>query len=256
MDIIVSLPQQERPALLVIVDEPTHHIRVLWGIEKLPYSYANRTALDGHIVAFSRDVVAGNTPPTISIKEEWWEKEGCPVPTETNTNAEVSKLHPRDTRIPEAAPGVATISITQACITPLALAHPLLSAPYLSPADAYTLLAARVHAWKWDAPIKPLMTWLRASLYATCLGVTSTPPLDLANHITVSLQKLQIDMVPHTPSGKSAPPPTYIIQSLPADKAAPTKKLTQRKGGTYKPLPCTDSPTYKDLKTSPTSGKP
>ena len=69
IDILTSLPQHKRPALLVIVEEPTRHIRVLWGIEKLPYSYANKTALDGRTVSFSRDVVAGNTPPTISVNE-------------------------------------------------------------------------------------------------------------------------------------------------------------------------------------------
>ena len=68
MNILASLPRQEGPALLVIVEEPTCHIRVFWGIEKLPFSYANRTALYGHIVAFSRDILAGNTPPTIAIE--------------------------------------------------------------------------------------------------------------------------------------------------------------------------------------------
>ena len=66
------------PALLVIVEELTRHIRVLWGIEKLTFSYANRTALDGHIIAFSRDIVAGNTPPTIAIDDEWWNLEDHP----------------------------------------------------------------------------------------------------------------------------------------------------------------------------------
>ena len=71
MKILASLSQQERPVLLIIVEEPTRHVRFLWGIERLPFSYANRTALDGHIVAFSCNIVTGNTPPTIAIDEEW-----------------------------------------------------------------------------------------------------------------------------------------------------------------------------------------
>ena len=102
--------------------------------------------------------------------------------------------------------------------------HPLLTAPYLSSVSAYTLLSTRVHAWKWDAPLEPLMKWLRASLYTTCPGVTSLPLLDLANHITVSRQKPQIPMVLRIPAGPVAPPPTYIIQNQPADQAAPAKK--------------------------------
>ena len=74
---------------------------------------------------------------------------------------------------------------------PLVLAHTLLTAPYLSPAAAYTLLLERVIAWNWDAPLAPLMTWLRASLYQAYMGVKSLPPLELADHITVSRQTLQ-----------------------------------------------------------------
>ena len=95
----------------IIVEEPTRHIRVLWRIEKLPYSYANKTALDGCIVAFSRDIVAGNTPPTITVNEEWWETEELQVPTETVANSEVAKLQPRDTSIPKASNGAATINL-------------------------------------------------------------------------------------------------------------------------------------------------
>ena len=69
MDILASLPHPERAALPIIIEEPTRHIRVIRGIENPPYSYANKTALDGRAVAFSRDIVAGNTPPTIAVDE-------------------------------------------------------------------------------------------------------------------------------------------------------------------------------------------
>ena len=80
MNILAYLPQQERPDLLIIVKEPTHKSPL--GLEKLPFSYANRTALDGRIVTFSRDISAGETPPTIAIDDEWWNNEDRPVPTE------------------------------------------------------------------------------------------------------------------------------------------------------------------------------
>ena len=134
MNILASLKQQERPALLIIVKEATRHIRVLWGIDKLPFSYENRTSLDGRIVAFSCDIIAGNTPPTIAIDEEWWNHEDRPVPTEQEAESEVSKLRTGDTNISEATTGAKTTRLTQAYVTPFALAHPLLTAPYLSPA--------------------------------------------------------------------------------------------------------------------------
>ena len=114
MNILASLPQHERPALLVVPEEPTPHIRVLCGIEKLSFSYANRTALDVRIVDIYRGIVAGNAPPTIYIDEEWWDQEDRPVPKETKANVQVSKPQPRNTRIPEVALGAETIRLMRA----------------------------------------------------------------------------------------------------------------------------------------------
>ena len=130
MDVLASLPQPEKPALLIIVEKPMRHIRVLWGVENPPYSYSNKTDLDGRVVALSRDVVAGNTPPTISVDEEWWDKDEIPVPTEAVADHEVAKLRPQEASIPEVSTGASTISLAHACIAPLTLAHPLLKAPY------------------------------------------------------------------------------------------------------------------------------
>ena len=102
MNILESLPLQERLALLVIVEETTRHIRVLWGIDKLPFSYANRTALDGHIVAFSCDIVAGDTPPTIAIDDDWWNLEDHPVPSQLTASSDINKIRTEDICIPQA----------------------------------------------------------------------------------------------------------------------------------------------------------
>ena len=61
-----------------------------------------------YIVAFYRNIVAGNMPPTIAIDKEWWDQEDCPVSTEQKVDSEISKLQPGDTRIPGAATGAET----------------------------------------------------------------------------------------------------------------------------------------------------
>ena len=111
---MASLPQQERPALLILVEQPTRHIRVLWGVEKLPYYYANKTNLDGRVVAFSRDVVAGSTPTTIDVNEEWWEKDELPVPLEAVADHKVTKIQPHEVSIPEAAPTLVSLYLVVA----------------------------------------------------------------------------------------------------------------------------------------------
>ena len=68
------------------------------------------------------------------------------------------------------------------------------------------------------------MTWFRDSIYKTCPVVKSLPPLKLADHITVSRQTLQRQMVPRTPTGPEVPTPTYIIHNKPAAQSVPAKK--------------------------------
>ena len=157
MNTLEFLTRQERPALLIIVTQATHHIRVLWGIEKLPFSYANMTGLDGHIVAFSRDIVAGEKPPTIAISDDWWDREDQPVTSQQTAATKVSKLRPEDHSIPEEVTGTERLNIPIACIAPLVLIHPLLTATYMSPWDAYNLFSERTPAWNWDAPLAPIM---------------------------------------------------------------------------------------------------
>ena len=105
------------------------------------------TELNGHILTFFRDIVAGDTPPTIEISDEWWDLEDRPVPSQQTEASEVIKIRPEHHIIPEAATEADRACITLACIAPLALTHPLLTAPYMSPAAAYTLLSTRTAAW-------------------------------------------------------------------------------------------------------------
>ena len=143
-----------------------------------------------------------------------------------------SRRPPRSTNSDQRTPaspgvlaGAETACIPRTCIVPLALAHPLLTAPYLSPAAAYTLLSVRVTARNWDALLVPLMTCLRSSLYQARPGVKSLPPLELANHIMVSRQTLQRQMVPHTRARPATPAPIYIVQQTqPVAHTVSTKK--------------------------------
>ena len=108
---------------------------------------------------------------------------------------------------------------------PLALTHPLLTSPYISPTTAYTFLSVRTAAWNWEAPLATLMRWIRASLYQTCPGVKSLPPLNMAKHITVSRQKLQIQLVLCIPSGPVTLSLAYIVhQAQQVAQSAPARK--------------------------------
>ena len=189
------------------------------------------TALDGHIVAFSRDILAGLTPPTIAISNEWWNLKDRPVPSQHTVATKVSKLRLEDHSIPEEMTGAEREITPLDYIVPLALTHPLLTDHYTSPAAAYILLSARTAAWNWDAPLVPLMLWLRVSLYQMCPGVKSLPTLDMADHITVGRQTLQRHLVPRIPAGPTTPALTYIVhqtQQVPQTEPAKKKSLAER----------------------------
>ena len=174
----ISLTLQEQPALLSIVYVPPRHLQVLWGLKKLPFSYANKAALDRHIVAFSRNVVAGATPPTVTINPNWWDLEYHLVVSPRTAATEVEKFTNNSAAVAEQA------GILISLIDPLTFVRPLLTAPYLTPAAAYTLLAAQVAAWIWDAPLAPLMKCLRVSLSKLCSRISFLSPLNMSKHIT------------------------------------------------------------------------
>ena len=68
--------------------------------------------------------------------------------------SKVAKLIPAEHIIPKAAEVVEQSYVPLVCIAPLALVHPLLTAPYLFPAAAYTLLLARATASCLDACLR------------------------------------------------------------------------------------------------------
>ena len=219
MKTLAPLPRQERPALLIISKGLTRHIQVLWVIKKLLFSCTAKTALNGHIVAFSYDIVAGDTTTTITIIDDWWDLDELTVPAPHTADSEVTNLIPEDHSIPEATTVAEQACIPLGYIVPLALVHLLLTAPYLSPAAAYTIFLARSTAWIWDAPLAPLMKRLRASLFQTCPEVKSLPNLEMADHITVGRKNLQQQLVPRTPTGPATSALNYTVHQ--AQQVAP-----------------------------------
>ena len=62
-------------------------------------------------------------------------------------------------------------------------------------------------------------------MYPTCPGVTSLPPLEMADHIAVGQQALQRQLLPRITAGHATPAQTYIVhQAQQVAQAAPEKK--------------------------------
>ena len=104
-------------------------------------------------------------------------------------------------------------------VVTLSLLRPLFRAPFLLPEVEYTLLTESNTAWRWDAPLEPLMQWMWASLFPAFPGLDtlSNPQYGLSHHYW-----------------KSAPPEVYgSIHTLPSDRvtnlcfpcASPTSRV-------------------------------
>ena len=118
------------------------------------------------------------------------------------------------------------MNLILATISPLALVTPLLTTPLLYHVEAYTLLSARTAVWQWDTPLAPLIQWFQAALFPAFRGVETLPPLYMAYHTTIRIQRLLNTMVPKTTLLPSAQP-TYTVQAPSQQEPAPdTPKKT------------------------------
>ena len=54
-----SLPLGERPLLVVCLEAPEPHIRVIWGAQFVTPSFSQPTPEDGEVLAFAREICLG-----------------------------------------------------------------------------------------------------------------------------------------------------------------------------------------------------
>ena len=62
MERLATLPLGDRPPLVVFLEAPEPHIRVLWGAQFVTPSFAQPTPEDGKVLAFARDTRLGLLP--------------------------------------------------------------------------------------------------------------------------------------------------------------------------------------------------
>ena len=86
--------------------------------------------MDGHIVKFYRDVVAGDITPTVTINPDCCRLEDHPVVSPSIDTTKVAKMRPTDDSIDKSPAVEEQTSISLSFIAPLTFVHPLLIAPY------------------------------------------------------------------------------------------------------------------------------
>ena len=77
---LATLPLGERPLLVVCLEAPEQHIRVLWGAHFVNLSFNQPTPEDRRVLAFARDISLRLLLATVVVKPEWLTPEDGNVP--------------------------------------------------------------------------------------------------------------------------------------------------------------------------------
>ena len=91
---LTTLPLWERPLLVVYLEAPDLHIRVLWGTHFMTLSFSHPTPEDGKILAFARDNRLGLIPETVVVQPEWIDPVEVAVQRATEMEALLACLTP------------------------------------------------------------------------------------------------------------------------------------------------------------------
>ena len=68
---LAAFPLSEHPPLVVCIEIPAPHIRMLWVQKFVAPLFAQPTPEDGNILAFLRDIHGGQIPASIEILAHW-----------------------------------------------------------------------------------------------------------------------------------------------------------------------------------------
>ena len=140
---LATLTLAERPHLVVCIEIPDPHIRVLWGVECVIPSFTRPTPEDGKTLAFAMGILQGQLPTTIEVNPEWFQVDNEDIPTLEDLTQAIAQTAPGKPRIPEQTATSDWIAAPRASIAPFKLIHPLLRSLSLYPTSDWYLLLER-----------------------------------------------------------------------------------------------------------------
>ena len=137
------MPLRERPPLVVCLENPEPHIRVLWVAQFVTLYFAQPTPEDGKVLSFVRDIRLGLLPDTVAVEPEWLTPADVAVPPAADIEALLVRLAPKYPHLPPDTPRTERISVPWTSLTPLSLVHPMMVFPFLEPENAWHMMHAK-----------------------------------------------------------------------------------------------------------------
>ena len=97
---IVTFPLGERPAVLVCLESPEPHIRMLLVTQFVTPSFTRPTSEDRKVITFARYIQLSQLPASVMVLPEWLEQSEVEVSQEEDIEVELSRLTPCMPRLP------------------------------------------------------------------------------------------------------------------------------------------------------------
>ena len=140
------MPLGERPPLVVYLEAPEPHIRMLWGTQFVTLSFAQPTPEDGKGLAFAQYIHLRLLPATVVVQSKWLDPEEVTVLWATEMEALIVRLALGYPWLPADTPRPERVSVPRSSLAPLSLVQPLIVSPFLSPATSWHMMHTKSDA--------------------------------------------------------------------------------------------------------------
>ena len=180
---LTTFPLGERPPILVCLEAPELHIRVLWGTQLVTPSFTKPTPEDSKVLAFTQDIRLGQLPARVVVLLEWLTSSKVSVQRTSDTEAELAHLSPGHPMLAADNPQPDRFSVTQDSLAPLSLVNPLMVFPFLPPSNTWYMMHAKADTMRITQWVTPFMAWLRVKTVEPQKGIATLTSVYLAKTI-------------------------------------------------------------------------
>ena len=231
----MTLPLTEWPLLLTYLAKTKPHIPILWGAQYTNPSFTRATPEDRNVLVLLRDVRLRHLPPIVKVKAEWLTVRDVATLNVAELDEALLKTEPGTATLPEATVASNTVAVAKVNITPLSLVHLLMRSKFLTPVNAWNVVAVRMASLVLERIVTPLLYWLRAQTTSQAEAVDALVSVELSNSMPQVRQDLKDRLTPPPPQShtKYTPRCSYYLvrrrkqQHLPR----PSRPLALKKGG-------------------------
>ena len=134
----------------------------------------------------------------MEVQADWLMMQDVPSPIVVELDAALAAMGPGTPRLREDAATSDTVAVCKYTIAPLALFHPLLGSPFLTPINKWNMIITRAESLGLYQRVIPLLQWLRAQMSAHT-GTAALYSVDLADATIQARKELRDIIIPPPP---------------------------------------------------------